>query len=195
MIRSVSARVLLAPGCRVRGGDHLSDLDRIARRGFTAYSTCILDPAKRSRAACGDNGLRRISFTRLAELFVSTSTVTSILATTGGRRSESLVSGSGAIRKGWRRNAEEFAYSDERHRSDKEGGDHRRARCPDASRVWLRPVRGHSREDWPRKARSPDGYGLAGALWHGRRCVSPPAFHVTTTQLSRVTPLVVWTER
>ena len=39
------------------------------------------------------------------------------------------------------------------------------------------------------------GYGLAGALWHGRRCAGWPALHVTTTQLSRVTPFVVWTER
>ena len=36
---------------------------------------------------------------------------------------------------------------------------------------------------------------MAGALWHGRRCAGRPAFRVTTTQLSRVTPFVVWTER
>ena len=36
---------------------------------------------------------------------------------------------------------------------------------------------------------------MAGALWHGRRCAGRPAFHVTTTQLPRVTPFVVWTER
>jgi hypothetical protein len=39
------------------------------------------------------------------------------------------------------------------------------------------------------------GYGLAGALWHGRRCAGRPACQVTTTQLSRFTPFVVWTER
>ena len=39
------------------------------------------------------------------------------------------------------------------------------------------------------------GYGLAGALWHGWRCAGRPALHVTTTQLTRVTPFVVWAER
>ena len=43
--------------------------------------------------------------------------------------------------------------------------------------------------------RTGGGYGLAGALWHGRRCAGRPAFHVTTTQLSWVTPFVVSTER
>jgi hypothetical protein len=31
-------------------------------------------------------------------------------------------------------------------------------------------------------------------LWHGRRCAGWPAFHVTTTQVSFVTPFTVWTE-
>ena len=40
-----------------------------------------------------------------------------------------------------------------------------------------------------------DGYGLAGALWQERRCAGRSIVHVTTTQLPRVTPFVVWTER
>jgi hypothetical protein len=63
---------------------------------------------------------------------------------------------------------------------------------------------------WPRRSSSPvrvalrrtvyrgrtgGGYGLAGALRQGRRCAGRPPLHVTITQLSRVTPFAVWTER
>jgi diadenosine tetraphosphate (Ap4A) HIT family hydrolase len=98
--------MLLAADC---AADHLSDLDWVARREFLFDLSLIGEAVE---AACGDNGLRRINYEVLGN---SLSHLHGHVHPRYDWEPAERITG-----PVWRypkdeRNAEEFAYSDERH--------------------------------------------------------------------------------